>query len=120
MEDILHQVRTCGANTQEQWRKQIAASLAEQAAIPTGKNLTDSEMRDIVTRLMALPNYRRTADALVAFLDRHEDLAEYVMVAPTAVTVLADRLPALADAGDEGAALDPQALFRKGLDPKPF
>ena len=62
LQDILHQVRTCGANTQEQWRKQIAASLAEQAAIPTGKNLTDSEMRDIVTRLMALPNYRRTAD----------------------------------------------------------
>ncbi len=62
LQDILHQVRTCGANTQEQWRKQIAASLAEQAANLTGKNLTDSEMRDIVTRLMALPNYRRTAD----------------------------------------------------------
>lgn len=62
LEDILHQVRTCGASTQEQWRKQIAASLAEQAAIPSGKTLTDSEMRDIVTRLMALPNYRRTAD----------------------------------------------------------
>lgn len=62
LQDILHQVRTCGASTQEQWRKQIAASLAEQAAIPTGKTLTDSEMRDIVTRLMALPNYRRTAD----------------------------------------------------------
>lgn len=62
LQDILHQVRTCGANTQEQWRKLIATSLAEQAAIPTGKNLTDSEMRDIVTRLMALPNYRRTAD----------------------------------------------------------
>ncbi len=62
LEDILHQVRTCGASTKEQWRKQIAASLAEQAAIPSGKTLTDSEMRDIVTRLMALPNYRRTAD----------------------------------------------------------
>ena len=62
LEDILHQVRTCGASTQEQWRKQIAASLAEQAAIPSAKTLTDSEMRDIVTRLMALPNYRRTAD----------------------------------------------------------
>ena len=51
-------------------------------------------------------DYRRTADALTAFLDRHEDLAEYVMVAPTAVTVLADKLPALADAGDEGGYID--------------
>ena len=62
LQDILHQVRTCGANTQAQWRKQIAASMAEQAAIPTGKTLTDSEMRDIVTRLMELPSYRHTAD----------------------------------------------------------
>lgn len=62
LQDILHQVRTCGASTQAQWRKQIAASMAEQAAIPTGKTLTDSEMRDIVTRLMALPSYRHTAD----------------------------------------------------------
>ena len=51
-------------------------------------------------------DYRRTADALTAFLDRHEDLAEYVMVVPTAVTVLADRLPSLADAGDEGGYID--------------
>ena len=62
LQDILHQVRSYGADTQEQWRKQIALSLAEQAAIPSGKTLTDSEMRDIITRLMALPNYRRTAD----------------------------------------------------------
>ena len=51
-------------------------------------------------------DYRRTAAALTGFLDRHEDLAEYVMVAPTAVTVLADKLPALADAGDEGGYID--------------
>ncbi len=65
LEDILHQVRSRGADTQEEWRKQIARSLAEQAAIPSGKTLTDSEMRDIVTRLTALPNYRRTADGKV-------------------------------------------------------
>ena len=41
-------------------------------------------------------------DALVDFLDRHDDLAQYVLVAPTAVTALADALPALADPGDEG------------------
>lgn len=62
LQDILHQVRSCDADTQQEWRKQIAKSLAEQAAIPSGKTLTDSEMRDILTRLMALPNYRRTVD----------------------------------------------------------
>ena len=51
-------------------------------------------------------DYRRTMDALVDFLDRHDDLAQYVMIVPTAVTVLADRLPALADAGDEGGYID--------------
>lgn len=62
LQDILHQVRSCGADTQEEWRKQIASSLAEQAAIPSSKTLTDNEMRDLLTRLMAMPNYRRTAD----------------------------------------------------------
>ena len=51
-------------------------------------------------------DYRRTMDALTDFLDRHDDLPQYVMIAPTAVTVLADRLPALADAGDEGGYID--------------
>jgi hypothetical protein len=51
-------------------------------------------------------DYRRTMEALTDFLDRHEDLPQYVMIAPTAVTVLADRLPALADAGDEGGYID--------------
>ena len=62
LQNILHQVRSRGADTREEWRRQIATSLAEQAAIPSGKTLTESEMRDILTRLMALPNYRRTAD----------------------------------------------------------
>jgi DNA mismatch repair protein MutL len=62
LQHILQQVRDRGADTQQEWREQIASGLAESAAIPSGKTLTDSEMRDIVTRLMALPNYRRTAD----------------------------------------------------------
>ena len=51
-------------------------------------------------------DFRRTADALVDFLNRHDELAQYVMVVPTAVTALSDRLPALADAGDEGEYID--------------
>ena len=62
LQRILQQVRDRGADTQQEWREQIASGLAESAAIPSGKTLTDSEMRDIMTRLMALPNYRRTTD----------------------------------------------------------
>ena len=49
---------------------------------------------------------RRTVEALKGFLNRHGDMPEYVMIAPTAVTVLSDRLPALSYAGDEGGFLD--------------
>ena len=51
-------------------------------------------------------DYAATLDALRGFLNRHGDLKEYVMIAPTAVTVCADQLPALAPAGDEGGYLD--------------
>ena len=59
---IVQQVRERGANTQTQWREQIAKGLAESAAIPYGQSLTEAEMRDLVTRLTALPSYRLTAD----------------------------------------------------------
>ena len=62
---ILSQVRERGANTREEWREQIAHTLAQNAAIPVGKNLTEAEMRDIVTKLMQLPSYLRTADGKI-------------------------------------------------------
>lgn len=62
LQHILAQVRERGADTQAEWREQIALSLAQKAAIPYGKNLTETEMRDLVKRLMALPQYRRTSD----------------------------------------------------------
>jgi len=62
LQHILLQVQERGANTRAEWREQIAQTLAESAAIPYGKNLTETEMRDIVGRLMALPQYRRTPD----------------------------------------------------------
>ena len=77
LQDILHQVRSRGADTQEEWRKQIASSLAEQAAIPSGKSLTDSEMHDLISRLMALPNYRRTAEGkTIVSLVTDEEIAK--------------------------------------------
>ena len=62
LQHILQQVRERGADTQREWREQIALSLAEQSAIPYGKALTEEEMRDIVFKLVRLPQYRRMAD----------------------------------------------------------
>ena len=62
LQHILQQVRERGADTQTEWREQIALSLAESAAIPYGKQFTVEEMRDLVRKLMALPSFRRTPD----------------------------------------------------------
>lgn len=59
LQDIILQVRDRDADTQSEWREQIAMSLANNAAIPYGKNLTEEEMRDILTRLVQTANYRR-------------------------------------------------------------
>lgn len=60
LQHILAQVRERGADTQHEWRSQIALALAESTAIPYGKNLTETEMRDLVNRLTQIPNYRLT------------------------------------------------------------
>ena len=62
LQHILTQVRERGANTRQEWREQIAWTLAQNTAIPTGRVLTEPEMRDLVARLIALPQYRRTSD----------------------------------------------------------
>ena len=62
LQHIMQQVRERGADTQQEWREQIATSLAETAAIPYSRSLTTDEMRDLVQRLMQLGNYRRMAD----------------------------------------------------------
>lgn len=51
-------------------------------------------------------DYQATLAALRGFLNRHGDLKQYVMIAPTAVQVLSDKLPALARAGDEKGYMD--------------
>ena len=62
VQQIVAQVRERGADTQREWREQIALFLAESAAIPSGKSLNETEMRDIVTRLLALQDYRHLPD----------------------------------------------------------
>ena len=74
LQDILLRVHDRGADTQTEWREQIALSLAENAAIPYGKTLTEEEMRDILTRLVQTANYRRlpSGKTIVSLLSDEE------------------------------------------------
>ena len=74
LQQIVRNVRERGADTRAEWREQIARSLAESAAVPYGKTLTETEMRDLVQRLLALPDYRRLPDgkAIVSLLSDDE------------------------------------------------
>ena len=65
LQHILTQVRERGADTQAEWREQIALTLAQNAAIPYGKVLSETEMREIVEKLFALPQYRRMSDGKI-------------------------------------------------------
>ncbi|MBO4250151.1 MAG: DNA mismatch repair endonuclease MutL [Paludibacteraceae bacterium] len=65
LQHILTQVREHGSHSQVEWREQIAQTLAENAAIPSGKSLTEEEMREIVTKLVQLPAYRRDANGKI-------------------------------------------------------
>ena len=65
LQHIIAKVRERGADTQQEWREQIAQSMAESTAIPYGKTLTETEMRDSLKRLTHLPQYRRTADGKI-------------------------------------------------------
>ena len=65
LQHILSQVRERGADTPTEWREQIARTMAESAAIPYGKTLTETEMRDMMQRLIALPQYRRTTEGKI-------------------------------------------------------
>lgn len=60
LQNILSMVRDMGANTQDEWRIQIASSIAEKTAIHYGKTLNIDEMRDMIKRLFMLKNISRT------------------------------------------------------------
>ena len=65
LQQILLSVREVGADTQSEWRSRIAMTMAERSAIPYGQTLTETEMRDIVQRLVQLPQYRHLPDGKV-------------------------------------------------------
>lgn len=60
--DILHIVSETGISTREEWEHRIALTLAQAAAIPTGKHLQEIEMKDIVERLFTLPYNKYSSD----------------------------------------------------------
>lgn len=65
LQHIVQQVREREADTQREWQEQIARALAQSAAIPYGQTLTETEMRDLVTRLVRLDHYRRTPEGKI-------------------------------------------------------
>ncbi len=60
LHNMLHFIRETGSNAKDEWRKQIALSLAQDTAIPYGKKLTDEEAQKLLQQLFELSNYRRT------------------------------------------------------------
>lgn len=62
LRDIIRTVEQTGIGAAQQWQEQIALSMAENMAIPYGKTLTQEEMQDLVSHLLALPTYMRTPD----------------------------------------------------------
>ena len=74
LQQIIEKVRSRGADTQSEWREQIALSLAQSTAIPLGKSLSEQEMRQIVGDLMQLPSHRITPDGktIISLLTNEE------------------------------------------------
>ena len=60
--DILAAVRETGIGAKTQYNRQIALALARDTAVAYGKLLLESEMKDILKRLFALPVYTKTPD----------------------------------------------------------
>ena len=62
LHNMLQLIRETGSNAKDEWRKKIALSLAQDTAIPYGKNLTKDEAQHLLEQLFELKSYRRTAD----------------------------------------------------------
>lgn len=75
---ILGEVSRTGSLPQDEWERRIALSMARETAMPYGKNLSDDEMRDLLTRLLRLPAWQYTPDGQrVTYLLTLEQLNQY-------------------------------------------
>ena len=60
VQNILAVLSEEGQSARERWREEITLQLAEEAAIPAGRALSDAEMRDLIRRLFDLDHYAKT------------------------------------------------------------
>ena len=51
-------------------------------------------------------HFHATVNSMTDFADRHSDLKQYALIAPTAINILADKLPAFAPVEDQNVYLD--------------
>lgn len=77
LSDMLHAVSELGTDVRSQWMKRIAYRLALSGAIPYGKILNVEEQRDLVERLMSLPEHTYTPDGKrVISLFSHDEITK--------------------------------------------
>ena len=72
--NILHEVEQTGKTARSAWHKSIAVALANTAAIPSGKSLTEDEMKNLTNKLFARSEYIFTPDGkrIITIIDNKE------------------------------------------------
>ena len=60
--DIIHSINESNTSMAAKWHQEIALALARKTAIPYGRQLSTTEMQDIVKQLMSMPNHTYTID----------------------------------------------------------
>ncbi len=73
LQSIVDEALTNHTRVKEEVRKMLSLALAKKAAIPVGQELSENEMRDLATRLFALPSPTLTPDGktIVCVLPHH-------------------------------------------------
>lgn len=62
LQNILNSVAETQGSAESEWQRKMALSLSKDTAIPYGKKMTETEMRDLLTHLFNLPSYRIAPD----------------------------------------------------------
>jgi len=72
--NIVDDIASSSETLREQWQQRIAWTLALRTAIPSGREMNMTEMRDLLDRLWKLPIYRHTPDGktVVTLLSEEE------------------------------------------------
>lgn len=72
---VIHSVQDTEQSAKNKWHEMVALCLAEQMAIPQGKNLTEIEMRDLIERLQHSSSSRYLPNGqIISILFTHEDI----------------------------------------------